>query len=85
MKNKEIIANAAVEAGILTKDEAEQMLRRNEDIPLHTLQGWRLRGSYKVRKDEKPIEVRLWKKKEGEDRFYLAKSYLYRKEQLEQI
>lgn len=85
MKNKEIIANAAVKAGILTEDEAKEAIKRNIDIPFHTVQGWNLHGSYRVRDGEEGIEVKLWKKKDGEDKFYLTKSYLYRVEQLEVI
>ena len=44
MKNKEIIARAAVRAGVLTADQAEEMVERDEDIPFHTLQGGKLRG-----------------------------------------
>ena len=59
MKNQEIIAKAAVNTGLLTAEEAERLLRSGEDIPLHTLQGWRLRGDYKVKDGVKPFEVKL--------------------------
>lgn len=85
MKNKEIIANAAVKAGMLTEIEAKDAIERDIEISLHTVQGWNLHGSYRVRDGEEGIEVKLWKKKEGENKFYLAKAYLYRLEQLEAI
>lgn len=62
MKNQEIIAKAAVQIGLLTAAEAEKRLMNGEDIPLHTLQGWRLRGNYKVKDDAEPIEVKLHSK-----------------------
>lgn len=82
MKNKEIIARAAVAAGILTRKDADEMVKRGEDIPFHTIQGWNLRGDYRVKEGEEGIEVKLWRKKEGEEKFYLAKSFLFSKDQL---
>ena len=82
MKNQEIIAKAAVQIGLLTAAEAEKRLMNGEDIPLHTLQGWRLRGNYKVKDDaeESKINISLI----GEDgQFYLAKAYLYSEEQVQ--
>ena len=84
MKNREIIANAAVQAGILTAEEAKDALENGGEIPLHTLQGWNLRGSYRVKSGEEGISVKLWRKRENEDRWYLARAYLYRFEQLEE-
>lgn len=81
MKNQEIIAKAAVQAGLLPADEAKRMIEAGEDIPMHTLQGWKLRGNYHVKEDAEPLEVRLWKRQE-DGRFYLAKAYLYSKEQI---
>lgn len=81
MKNQEIIANAAVQIGLLSEDEAKRRVQVGEDIPLHTLQGWKLRGNYHVKEDAEPLEVKLWKRQE-DGRFYLAKAYLYSKEQM---
>ena len=81
MKNLEIIAKAAVQAGLLPADEAKRMIEAGEDIPLHTLQGWKLRGNYHAKDDAEPLEVRLWKRQE-DGKFYLAKAYLYSKEQV---
>ncbi len=83
MKNEEIIAKAAVEAGVLTEEEAKKCVETGAEIPLHTAQGWRLRGNYTVKDGEQPIEVRLWKKAEG-GKFYLAKANLYRLDQMEE-
>lgn len=82
MKNKEIIANAAVKARMMSAAEARSMVENGRDIPLHTLQGWNLRGNYRIKDGEEPIEVKLWKKKENGG-FYLAKAYLYRGDQME--
>lgn len=81
MKNQEIIAKAAVQVGLLSADEAKRMLEVGEDIPMHTLQGWKLRGNYHVKEDAEPLEVKLWKRQE-DGKFYLAKAYLYSKEQM---
>lgn len=84
MKNQEIIAKAAISIGLLSAKEAEKRLQNGEDIPLHTIQGWRLRGDYKVKDGVKPFEVKLWKKQE-DSRFYLARAYLYSEEQVQKV
>lgn len=81
MKNQEIIAKAAVQAGLISADEAKRMIESGEDIPMHTLQGWKLRGIYHIKEDAEPLEVKLWKRQE-DGKFYLAKAYLYSKEQV---
>ena len=83
MKNKEIIAHAAVRAGVLTADQGAYMVEQVMEILFHTLQGWKLRGAYNLKKEEKGTEVKLWRKKEDGSGFYLAKAYLYRQDQLE--
>lgn len=67
MKNQEIIAKAAISIGLLSAEEAEKRLQNEEDIPLHTIQGWRLRGDYKVKDGIKPFEVKLWKSRKMVD------------------
>ena len=81
LKNQEIIANAAVRIGLLTAEKAKQMLDAGEDIPLHTVQGWNLRGNYRIKDNAEPVEVKLWKKQE-DGKFYLAKAYLYSEDQM---
>lgn len=83
MKNQEIIANAAVEAGVLSRQEAGALLDTGEDIPFHTAQGWKIKG-YSVREEEQGTEVRIWKKKDGGG-FYLTKAFLYSREQVETV
>lgn len=84
MKNEEIIARAAVQAGLLTEEAVKRRMDAGKEIPLHTLQGWKYRGDYLVKDGEQPVEVKLWKKKE-DGRFYLAKANLYSEEQLIRI
>lgn len=84
MKNLEIIANAAVRIGLLTAEEAQKRVEKGEEIPMHTLQGWKLRGDYVVKENASPVEVRLWKKQD-DGRFYLAKAYLYSEEQVQKV
>ena len=84
MKNQEIIAAAAVSAGVLTQQEADGLMSAGADIPFHTAQGWKMKGEYKVREGEQGTEVKLWKKKDGGG-FYLAKAFLYSKAQVEVI
>ena len=33
------------------------------EIPLHTVQGWNMRGPYKIKKGEHGIETKLWRKR----------------------
>ena len=85
LKNKEIIAKAAVQLGMYTDEEIEYMLLNDKEIPLHTLKGWNRYGSFKVKDGEEGMEVRLWRRKEDKKGFYKAKAYLYKREQLENI
>ena len=82
MNNKEIIKEVAVREGIVTEEAAAVMEEKGEDIPLHTVSGWKQKG-YSVKAGEEGIEARLWKKKDGEERFFKQKAYLYTIEQVE--
>ena len=84
MKNQEIIAAAAVSTGVLTRQEADDLLSAGADIPFHTAQGWKMKGEYRVRDGEQGTEVKIWKKKDGGG-FYLAKAFLYSWKQVEVI
>lgn len=93
MNNADIIAKIAICNGIYTEAEVADIIASGQELPLHTFQGWRDRGMI-VRKGEHGIECRLWKKKskkqaekdkaEEENGFYLTKSYLFCKEQVEE-
>ena len=95
MKNEEIIAKIAISSGTLTEEEVGNMIASGQDIPLHTFKGWRDRGMT-VRKGEHGIECKLWKLKnrknaegeepaESEEQYYLTKSYLFTREQVDCI
>ena len=89
MTNTQIIEGVA--RSIYGDEVVDNMISSGMEIPLHTVQGWNSRGSYRVKKGEHGIETRLWKKKtakdtddEGTDQgFYLAKSYLFTSMQVE--
>lgn len=93
MKNEEIIARIAVANGIYTIEEIENMIAQGQEIPLHTFKGWKDRGMT-VRKGEHGVTCKLWKKKnkkqaeedkgDEENGFYLTKSYLFSREQVEE-
>lgn len=85
MKNEEIIAKAAITAGLITEEEVTKLLNQERELPIHTLQGWNRRGNYRVKAGEMPLEAKLWKKKDGKNSgFYLAKAKLYTKDQIEE-
>ena len=95
MTNEQIIAEIAIQ--IYGEDAVMDMINRGIEIPLHTVQGWAVRGPYKIKKGEHGIETRLWKKKNrknGENdnsenslkpEFCLCKAYLFCAEQVEKI
>lgn len=65
MTNQEIITRTAIQLGILTESEAEQIIMSGREIPLHTYAAWKSRG-YQVKKGEKAVcKVSLWKKSKG--------------------
>lgn len=63
MNNEQIIAEIAVQ--IYGEEAVRKMLENGTEIPLHTVQGWKLRsgGKLKIKKGEHGIACRLWKKK----------------------
>lgn len=61
MTNEQIIYEIAIQ--LFGEEVVERMLEEHGEIPLHTMQGWALRGNYKVKKGEHGLECRLWKKK----------------------
>ncbi len=97
MKNEQIIYEAAV--SIWGEDAVQDMIMSGKDIPLHTVQGWKARGNYYVRKGERGLQARLWKRKKGrkvpdgsepgEDPagggFYLTKAYLFTEDQMVKV
>ena len=93
MTNEQIIQDIAVQ--IYGFDAVDQFLCKG-DIPLHTAQGWHLRG-FIIKKDEHGIACRLWKKVrkkssseeeqevESNNDFCLCKAYLFRQDQVERM
>ena len=89
------MTNAAIIEGIARSifgdDEVDAMIASGTEIPLHTVKGWNNRGQYRIKKGEHGIETKLWKRRdknnaegEGADQgFYLAKAYLFTKNQVE--
>lgn len=61
MTNEQIIEEIAKQ--IYGEEAVMQMIDEGIEIPLHTVQGWNLRGKYKVKKGEHGIETRLWRKR----------------------
>ena len=97
MTNLEIVAHEAIVNKIYTKEQIESMVVAMQDLGLHTYGEWRKAG-YQVRKGEKArIKTYLWKKtskktvnketgkEEKESKFYLCKTYLFTREQVDKI
>lgn len=83
--NRQIIADAAVRCGMLSREAADRCLEENREVFLHTIHAWRLMYPdciVKAGEERHGMEVKLWKKRE-DGKFYLAKSYLYRLDQIE--
>lgn len=98
MTNQQIIADIAT--SIYGEDAVMSMIENGEDIPLHTVKGWAARGPFKVKKGEHGLETKLWKKRKRKDEtqddednkekatnrdFYMAKSFLFRADQVERV
>ena len=97
MTNQEIVAHEAIVNKIYTQEQIESMALTMQDFGLHTYGEWRKAG-YQVRKGEKArIKTYLWKKtnkktvnketgkEEKESKFYLCKTYLFTREQVDKI
>lgn len=83
--NRQIIADAAVRSGMMSQETADKCLAENREIFLHTMHAWRMRYpdcKVKAGEEGQGMEVKLWKKRD-DGNFYLAKSYLYRLDQIE--
>lgn len=95
MTNFNIIANSAVEAGIFTKEQVEEIIGNGFCLPLHTFAEWKRMG-YSVKKGEKArMTCRIWKYTEKEveqkeenqedaySHYFLAKAFFFTSEQVE--
>lgn len=94
MTNEQIITNVAY--SIWGEDTVNDMISKNIEIPLHTISGWNSRihgtGRYIVKKGQHGVQTKLWKQRkkktfeeDQKETFYLAKSYLFRADQLIKI
>ena len=93
MTNEQIIYDYATQvAELFTVPQAEQLLKKLGELPLHTFQGWKKRG-FIVKKGEKSAHcLKLWKmckpKKDSDSdssKMYLVKSYLFTEKQVEPL
>ena len=101
MTNYEIIRNEAINNGIYSEEEIEQMEANMEGVPLHTFAFWKMCG-YSVRKGEKAcVTTYLWrfkkaKKKDLEEaveidpetdpaHYYKAKAFLFHRGQVDYV
>lgn len=79
--------------------KARFFLENEGEVPLHTFEGWKRRGKV-VRRGEKGLETRLWKRKnpkkdqndeesvsqeEMNNEYFLAKAYLFSRNQVENL
>ena len=69
MNNQQLIFNIAIQQGIYSKEEANHLITKYGELPLHSLQGWKSRSplgyEYHIKRGEHGIECRLWKKREA--------------------
>lgn len=97
MSNFEIIAKSAVETGIYTKEQVEEIISQGFALPLHTFAEWKRLG-YAVKKGEKAkMTCRIWKynnkeveqteenEEQENNHYYLAKAFFFTSEQVEKI
>ena len=61
MTNEQIIKEIAVQ--VYGEEKVMKMLEAGMEIPLHTVQGWNMRGPYKIKKGEHGLETKLWRKR----------------------
>ena len=99
MTNEEIIARTAIEIGLYSVEEIEEMIMNLEDIPLHTFAFWKAHG-FSVKAGQKHIaEAYLWRFKKGKkkddveivdpedypDRYYRTRAYLFHRSQVDYV
>lgn len=103
MSNEQIIAKTAIAAGLFTEEEILDYMTKEQDVPLHSVMGWKMRSpkgyEYRIKKGEHGLECRLWQKRKHKDKpeedygkdnkklhdFYLVKTYLFDKSQVEMV
>lgn len=100
MTNLQIIAAAAIEAGLYTEEQVETCFAAGHQLPLHTFAEWKRLG-FIVKKGEKSkLHVDIWMKsnkkqtaetKDGDEievdtgRFYKKLSHFFTLDQVEKL
>ncbi len=60
MSNDQIIAEAAISAGLYTEEQVQALYEAGKQLPLHTYAVWVEMG-YVPRQGERGLKVKLWK------------------------
>ena len=97
MTNQDLIIATAIENNIYTEDEIKKILQEKNELPFHTIMGWKERSpnkyEYRIKKGEHGVPTKLWKKKVKKDdndsdknnNYYLTKAFLFTEKQVELI
>ena len=98
MTNYEIIASAAITAGIFTRDEVIAFHERGQSIPLHTFAEWKSRGYIVKRGERAAMKCRIWKHRAAQERtedngevvtiperWIMVDAYFFKREQVEAV
>jgi len=100
MTNLQIIANAAIEAGLYTLEQVEACFAAGHQLPLHTFAEWKRLGYIVKRGEKSKLAVDIWMKsnkkitaetKDGEEieadagRFYRKLSHFFTLDQVERL
>lgn len=84
MNNDEIIRKAAIE--IFGAKCVNDLLARGEEIPLHTLNRWKMKiGECAPKEGATGITVKMWKLDAKSMHFYLGPATLYKRDDLEEL
>ncbi len=85
--NEALIIEAAVKHGLISELEGELALIYHNPINLHTPSYWVEHHGRQIRKNEKGIPCRLWKRSTEDDKekYILVQSFLFTEEQTEAI
>ncbi len=72
MTNQQLIINAALNYGIYSEEQIEEIIRVRGELPIHSYLGWRERAprgyEYRIKKGEHGIETRLWKLRKKQEK-----------------
>ncbi len=76
MKNKQRIIEACLLHNVYTPEEMQELLEQGKEPEVHTKTYWRGKGK-QPKEGIEGIKTKLWKKKEGEDKYFLVDAELY--------